>query len=93
MEFDWDDSKNALNRSKHNIDFRDALAVFFDDCAIVREDYSHHDEMRMHICGKSRVGLLLVVYTELVEDTIRIISARKAEKPERKAYERGCFKG
>ena len=91
MEFDWDDHKNAINRSKHNIDFRDALAVFFDDDAVVREDYNHHNETRMHICGKSRVGLLFVVYTEFVEDTIKIISARKAEKPERKAYERGHF--
>ncbi len=91
MEFDWDDSKNAINRSRHNIDFRDALAVFFDDYAVVREDYNHHNEVRMHICGKSKVGLLLVVYTELVEDKIRIISARKAEKPEQTAYERGYF--
>ena len=91
MDFEWDDTKNALNRSRHNIDFRDALAVFFDDHAVVREDHSRHNEMRMHICGKSCVGLLLVVYTEIVEDMIRVISARKAEKPERKAYERGYF--
>ena len=91
MDFDWEDSKNAKNRAKHSIDFRDALAVFFDDYAVIREDYNRHNELRLHICGKSNVGLLLVVYTELVEDTIKIISARKAQKPERKAYERGYF--
>lgn len=91
MDFEWDDNKNAINKSKHKIDFRDALAIFFDDHAVVRLDYNHHNEERMHICGKSRVGILLVVYTELVEDNINIISARKAEKIEVKAYKRGYF--
>jgi len=91
MDFEWDDDKNAINKSKHKIDFKDALAVFFDDHAVVREDYNHYNEERMHICGKSRIGVLLVVYTELVEDSIRIISARKAESPEVKAYKRGYF--
>lgn len=91
MDFYWDDNKNAINRSKHEIDFRDALAVFFDDHAVVREDNNLHDEQRMHICGKSKVGLLLVVYTELIGDTIKLISARKAEKPEIKAYQCGYF--
>lgn len=91
MEFDWDDNKNALNRSKHNIDFRDALAVFFDNYAIVREDNNRRNETRMHICGKSRVGILLVVYVELKEDSIRLISARKAGRPELRAYEQGHF--
>ena len=91
MYFDWDDKKNEANKLKHNIDFRDALAVFFDDHAVGREDYDHHNEQRMHICGKSKTGILLVVYTEVIEDTIKIISARKAEFLEIKAYKRGYF--
>jgi uncharacterized DUF497 family protein len=91
MEFDWDDRKNAINKFKHKIDFRDAMGTFFDNNAIIREDYNRHDEIRMHICGKSAVGVLLIVYTELVDDTIKIISARKADKSEHKAYQKGYF--
>ena len=38
MDFEWDENKNAINKQKHGIDFKDALHVFFDRRAIIRED-------------------------------------------------------
>ena len=90
MDFEWDEVKNAINRVKHSIDFADACKVFFDPMALTREDTrAAYGEARYQIIGMASFGVLFVVYTERAEDTIRIISARKAEKHERRAYESG----
>jgi len=90
MKFEWDENKNQNNIKKRNIDFKDAAEVFFDDHAISFEDDSeeYDDGQRMRIIGRSASldNVLFVVYTEIYNDTIRIISARLAEKPEIRAY-------
>jgi len=89
MQFDWDSRKNATNILKHGIDFRAAVRVFDDPHFIVNEDGRHdYGEVRYQIIGAvDPHGVLLVVYTERHENTIRIISARKATKKERHLYQ------
>lgn len=78
-------AKAARNRRKHGVAFEDATDVFYDDLAVIEDDPDPEEE-RFTIVGLSRRGLLLVVYTERREDTIRIISARKAADHEIRAY-------
>jgi uncharacterized protein len=89
--FEWDEVKNAINRSKHGVDFKDAVHVFFDPEHAEREDNHDYGEQRFQIIGKVSFGILFVVYTERSGDTIRLISARKATKAERRLYETGMF--
>ena len=85
LEFEWDEEKNAMNRKKHGIDFRDAALVFNDENYLEFYDAEHSDdEDRYNIIGK--VGeILFVVYTER-KTRIRIISARIATPLERRWY-------
>jgi uncharacterized DUF497 family protein len=83
--FVWDPRKAARNLRDHRVSFEDATDVFYDDRAVFEDD-PDPDEERFTIIGMSRRGLLLVVYTERHEDTIRIISARKAADHEIRAY-------
>jgi uncharacterized DUF497 family protein len=83
----WDENKNAENKLKHKIDFEDAQYVFADPDRIERIDRSESNtsnETRWQTIG--RVGdILFVVYAESGEDT-RLITAREAEKHERRSY-------
>ena len=91
-DFEWDESKNNINRAKHKIDFMDAVQVFFDEHRTSKIDSRHdYGESRYQVIGMSNERVLFVVYTERSENTIRVISARKANKKERAAYERGIF--
>ena len=91
-DFEWDENKNNINRVKHKIDFMDAIQVFFDDRRISKIDDRHdYGEHRYQVIGMSNERVLFVVYAEKSENTIRVISARKANKKERSAYERGMF--
>jgi len=92
MEFEWDHNKNQINIRKHDIDFIEAAKIFKDINFIVNEDIRHDDygETRYQIIGAvDPYGVLLVVYTERHENVIRIISARKADKKERRLYQAG----
>ena len=89
-DFEWDENKNSLNKSKHKIDFTDAAQVFFDENRIVAiDDRVDYGEERYQVIGMAYGRVLFVVYTEKHENTIRIISARKATKNEARAYTRG----
>ena len=92
MDFEWDDKKAELNISKHKISFLEAQTVFYNPLAIIFDDENHSvDEKREIIVGHSNNNqLLLVIFTERSK-TIRIISARKATKNERKDYEENVF--
>lgn len=87
--FEWDESKNKSNLQKHGITFGEACSVFLDEDAILKPDPDHSDdEERFILLGLSiEVRLLVVVHCFRDEnETIRIISARKATKTEAKAY-------
>jgi uncharacterized DUF497 family protein len=87
MEFEWDAAKAELNLQRHGVRFSVAARVFFDPYRIEvydgREDYG---EDRWTIIGYADPALLYVVYTVRNEETIRLISARKANEQERKQY-------
>ena len=90
IEFEWDETKRQLNRRKHGIDFADAVEVFYDDLACTMVDPDHHVEQRFVRVGLDAFGRVLVaVYTQPDELTIRIISARQATAAERRHYEQG----
>jgi uncharacterized protein len=88
-KFDWDERKNLSNQKKHGISFNEAQTVFSDEFGRLIADPDHsNDEDRFILMGmSSRSRLLIVCHCERDKDTIRIISARKAEKFERKQYE------
>ncbi len=90
MNFSWDARKNSSNQKKHGITFEEAETVFLDDFARLIPDPDHSkEEERFILLGYTQKPRLIVVchcYLE-ADDTIRIISARKAEKSERKIYE------
>lgn len=89
IQFEWDDKKNKINIQKHNVSFEEAKTVFYDDNARIISDPEHsQEEDRFIILGISTSLKLLVVchcYRE-PDETIRIISARKATKTESKYY-------
>ena len=86
MLFEWDDEKAAANLKKHKVDFDDAMRVFEDNDRIEFLDHAHSDEEdRYDTIGMVR-DILFVVYTERRE-YIRIISARKANRKEKRMYE------
>lgn len=85
--FEWDAEKERHNIKCHDgITFSMAARVFSDYKRIERYDVSHSvDEERWNTIGM--VGqVLFVVYTELSDDRVRIISARAAEKEEEDEY-------
>lgn len=96
IEFEWDEDKNTINIFKHGIDFWDAIYIWSDPLRQERYDVQHSTliEDRWQTIGKSRFGVLLVVYTDKVhseESDVRIISARKAEPHEIRQYKTMTF--
>jgi len=88
VRFTWDPRKAAVNLRKHGISFEEAASVFADPLALAVEDAV--DPGRAVLIGVSdRRRVLLSVYTEVDDDTIRIISARRATSHERRHYEEG----
>ena len=87
--FEWNEDKNRSNQRKHGVSFEEAKTVFFDDLARLIPDPDHSiGEERFILMGLSeKYRLLTVCHCERNGDTIRIISARKADKFETKQYE------
>lgn len=85
MEFEWDDNKNESNYEKHHVRFDDAMFIF-EGPLLEREDIRTYDgETRFVAFGYVDGRLLAVVYTWR-GNICRIISARKANKREQRAY-------
>lgn len=92
--FEWDHKKATLNLQKHGISFEETSSVFFDPEALDGPDLKHsEEEPRFLRIGISVLGKVLVAsytirrkYNEISQ--IRIISARKANKKEKQAYQR-----
>ena len=91
MRIVWDEAKNRANRSMHGISFETARLVFDDPLHVSLSDRSEHGEERWTTIGMvAGVVILLVVHTygeRNGEEIVRIISARKATKSERRRYE------
>jgi hypothetical protein len=88
VRFAWNREKAATNLAKHGVTFAEAASVFEDPLAATYADPFHsRGEERFLTLGHSRLGRLLVVaHTELENETIRIVSARRATARERHAY-------
>jgi hypothetical protein len=87
--FEWNDRKAAENRKKHGISFKEAMSVFLDENArLIHDPESSAHEDRFVLLGLSnQLRLLVVVHNYREEDEVlRIISARKANRPERLQY-------
>ena len=90
MEIDWDPKKAEANLREHHVSFAEAATVLTDDYALTREDPDSVGEQRFISLGMSATGaLLVVVYTLREPDIYRLISSWKANKPQRKQYEKG----
>ena len=80
-------SKRRATKKKHGVSFAEAATAFQDPNAIEALDESSKKEERWILVGLSaKSRLLLVVFVEKFEETIRIISARKAHKDEIDQY-------
>jgi uncharacterized DUF497 family protein len=85
---EWDEDKADRNARKYGVSFEEAATVFSDPLALVIEDEHHPENAR--IIGESLAArILLVVFIERGRDVVRLISARRATRHERRRYEEG----
>lgn len=91
LRFEWDPHKAASNLRKHGVRFTTAARVFADPFVNTDTEGTNHGETRWKAVGEVEGRFLRVTYTTREEEgleTIRIISARKATRSERRTYER-----
>ena len=88
MRFEWNSEKAAENLRKHRVSFEEAQTVFYDERAVLIEDDEEHGE-RFLLLGLSATLRTLVVCHcyRAADQVIRLISARRANRSERRAYE------
>lgn len=89
----WDEKKNRSNLKKHSVSFEVAQLVFDDPLHVSRQERMVEGELRWQTLGMAdTMVLLLVAHTGYQSDSgvehIRIMSARRATKIERKVYEK-----
>jgi len=89
MPSTFDPSKDAANRKKHGVSLAEGDGVLGDPLALTIEDSSSQGEQRFISLGMNLFGQLRVVVYALRDEEARIISVRKAEPKEIRAYEKG----
>jgi len=90
MKFEWDPQKADSNLKRHGVSFQEAASVLGDDLSITYPDPDHSvREHRFITVGMSRSGSVLMVAHTDRGDNVRIISARKTTRRERRYYEEG----
>ena len=87
LTFEWDEDKRRANLRKHDVEFADAVTAFEDENAKTVRDEDSEGEERFVTLATDALGRLLVVVYTWREERIRLISARKATRRERKQYE------
>lgn len=88
MDYEWDPIKRNTNLSKHGVDFIDAVLILEDELALTIEvDEESYKEKRFVTVGTDPEGRVLTMVYTYRNDKIRIISARKASKSERRQYQ------
>lgn len=87
MNFEWDELKNERNITKHGFDFNDACRVFAFPMVVDLDARSNYGEDRWVGTGMLDGRIVVVVYIEPDEETVRIISLRKALTHEKRRYE------
>ena len=86
---EWDEGKHAANLAKHGVDFADLLELFEDETATEPDERFQYEEDRLLTLGILNGRVIAVAHTETEvgsDISIRIISARKAEKHEQEHY-------
>jgi uncharacterized DUF497 family protein len=90
VRFEWNETKNRSNKIKHGIDFETARLVFGDPNYVSFVERVYDGEERWHAIGSiENIIVIVVVHTYregASEEVIRIISARRATRHERKLY-------
>jgi len=90
IRFEWHEAKNRSNQRKHGIDFETAQLIFDDPHCISFVERVSDGEERWHAIGSiENIIVIVVVHTyreEAFDEVIRIISARRATRHERKLY-------
>jgi uncharacterized protein len=92
MQFEWDEEKDRANIAKHGLSFEDASKIFDGPIVSWPDDRRDYGELRTHTLGLFRRTLILAVIHTDRGNKIRIISARRADKDERKIYETSLYK-
>ena len=88
MKIIWDSKKATANPKNHDgVTFEEAQPVLLDPFALTREDSDSVDEQRFITLGMGSKGRILVVVYTYREEIIRVISAWKANEPQRRRYE------
>jgi uncharacterized DUF497 family protein len=88
VAYEWDPRKASANLRKHKIDFADAVVVLEDEYALTVKVYEAGEERFVSV-GMDMLGRILVVVYTWRGDSIRLISARKATREERRQYQEG----
>jgi uncharacterized DUF497 family protein len=88
LRFEWDAAKNRENERKHRVTFEEAETVFLDDGGVLIRDEDEGEERFVLIGTSGALRVLVVSHTYRARDeVIRLISARKANRTERRDYE------
>ena len=93
--FQWDEKKAAANLEKHHVSFAKAVSAFADTQGLDGADHAHsgHEERRLRIAKSAFGDILTIAYTLRKSNNdqtkVRIISARRASRKERKTYKEG----
>lgn len=87
MKFEWDEQKNKFNLQKHGLTFEEAKEIF-KEIVLTREDdrYDYGEERLISLGSLAGIAILVVVHVDR-NDKTRIISARRANRTERKIYD------
>ena len=86
MNFDWDEEKNEENIGKHGLDFHDAWEVFAFPRLELLDERRDYGEARVICIGILSAYIVTLIYTQRENDTIRLISLRRARRNERREF-------
>ena len=88
VRIEWDHAKNLANQKRHGVSFEEASECFDDhvDCLEIFDELHSDTEDRFIRIGPIRRGLVMVVWTERLDDVVRIISARWSTRREAERY-------
>lgn len=86
MKYSWNEDKNRRNIERHGIAFKDAVKIFEGETLEQEDDRFEYGEVRVYAIGIMNGLEIAVIYTDRSNDERRIISARRAEPYERRAY-------
>ncbi|MDQ3129515.1 MAG: BrnT family toxin [Acidobacteriota bacterium] len=88
MNFEWDESKSKTNIAKRDLDFADAWQIFDAPMVVRIDNQKDYGEERFVGIGFLKNLVVVIVFTEPNEQTIRVVSLRKALKYEREQFEK-----